>query len=92
MVGLPSHFEIKMAGKDVVEGMVEIRQNDGKGFHPFKVGGVMAAGDDVTFGDWRAGSRGSMGHSDPAGLVRFAAPRERCGLMRRSFRDERHWR
>ena len=50
MVSLPGGFEIKMAGEDVLEDVVELRQNDGKGFHPFKVGGVVAAGDDIASG------------------------------------------
>ena len=47
---LPGGFEIEVAGKDVVEDGVDPRQDDGIGFHPFKVGGVMPAGDDVAFG------------------------------------------
>ena len=50
LVSLPGGFEIKMAGKGVVEDVVEPRQGDRKGFHPFKVGGVMPAGDDIASG------------------------------------------
>ena len=62
LVSLPGGFEIKMAGEDVLEDVVELRQNDGKGFHPFKVGGVVAAGDDIAFG-----IAGPMGIGDRGG-------------------------
>ena len=50
MMGLPGHFEIKMAGKGVIEVVVEPRHDDGIGFHPFKVGRVVAASDEIAFG------------------------------------------
>ena len=50
LMGLPGGFEIKMAGEDVVEVVVEPRQDDGIDFHPFEVGGVVATGDDIASG------------------------------------------
>ena len=69
-----------MAGEDVVEDVVEIRQDDGIGCHLFKVGRVVATGDDIASGigglavegQWRIAIR----------LAWFAVPEPGHGMGR----------
>ena len=65
LVSLPGHFEIKVAGKGMVEGVVEPRQEDDMGFWPFEVGGVVAPGDDIAFGIGGLAVEGQWGIAVP---------------------------
>ena len=80
LMGLPGSFEIKMAGKGMVEGVVEPRQEDDMGFHPFKVGRVVAAGDDVASGIGGLAVEGQWGIA--VWLAWFAVPEPGHGMGR----------